>query len=561
MVSHPMHGGRVWFTRVRALGAVLALTLLVSLSGCRAVGTSVQPASTSTHVTMDITQISAGDYSSIVGSWTEVAYSYNPYDGTGQHWVQGGTESVVVTSTKIDFGNGFTMQGSNLKDGIGDVALVYSVQDGYLSADTADRMALFNYNISFCPAGTWPANISIDNGVTVDPADEMISFWISNNEHFMVFARGGQPQPRVSSMPDELPSCPDGWTPVSWSTWTGGHTLVCSGPTIYVEITVGLKTYIDRNASTTPTGGVTATFDGGPTGTVSLGGGLVQITSGGSTKSYVANASWDNGKAGGFSVTPATNIPACPAGSFPLSLSVWSNQWLLTCGVQGSVTSFYYYNGHATLEGQAMTSQGDLLCGRDSAGDAVCYNASKVTVTANGTTATYQTSASYVPGTGQSTPTTTPSSGNSYPSFTYLTYYNPRFSFSIDYPVELTVGAALPDGSGQSWSSTRGNVTYNVSGHNVTGDPSRQVASDLAAAVPPGGSITYHDGGVTNGNAWGVVSGYDASGTRGYYTYEVTGTGSAVTMSYVWDTSADWCPQWTQHTYETLQHADLSQTY
>jgi len=35
---------------------------------------------------MNLTQIQAGDYKSLLGTWKEIAYSDNPFDGTGQQW-------------------------------------------------------------------------------------------------------------------------------------------------------------------------------------------------------------------------------------------------------------------------------------------------------------------------------------------------------------------------------------------------------------------------------------------------------------------------------------------
>ena len=39
---------------------------------------------------MNFTQIQAGDYSSLLGTWTVEAYSDNRFDGTGQQWYTGG---------------------------------------------------------------------------------------------------------------------------------------------------------------------------------------------------------------------------------------------------------------------------------------------------------------------------------------------------------------------------------------------------------------------------------------------------------------------------------------
>jgi len=210
------------------------------------------------------------------------------------------------------------------------------------------------------------------------------------------------PQPRVPSMPASLPSCPDGWTPVSWSTWDGGHTLVCSGAgtLYYVVIVIGSQKYEDYGATSIPTGGYSASFSGNRSAVISLGGGLIQFTQGKKTTSYLASQSWYQGASGGFKTTPS-GIPPCPKGSYPLSLSIWQGQWLLTCGTAPDVvTAFFYFNGSSTLQGKGMTSQGGMSCGTDSKGQTVCVGPGKVTVTKNGKTDTFTPESGYGAGLG-----------------------------------------------------------------------------------------------------------------------------------------------------------------
>jgi len=56
---------------------------------------------------MNLTQIQVGDYSSLLGTWKEIAYADNPFDGTGLQWHTGRSDTVSstlsVSTYKIDF--------------------------------------------------------------------------------------------------------------------------------------------------------------------------------------------------------------------------------------------------------------------------------------------------------------------------------------------------------------------------------------------------------------------------------------------------------------------------
>jgi len=209
------------------------------------------------------------------------------------------------------------------------------------------------------------------------------------------------PPSRVPSMPDSIPSCPDGWTPALWSDWGDGHALVCSGSgtLYYVQVAIDAETYTDTGATATPTGGFTASFSGGRKAVISLGGVLTQFTAGRTTTSYVAAKSWAQGVDNSFDTVPTSSIPACAKGSYPLSLSTWTEHWLFTCGTAPDVTtSFTYYDGSSKMQGKAMTPQGDMTCGTAGKDQTVCFNSSSVTVTVNGKTDTYTPQSSYITG-------------------------------------------------------------------------------------------------------------------------------------------------------------------
>jgi len=176
---------------------------------------------------------------------------------------------------------------------------------------------------------------------------------------------------------------------------------VCSGSgeLYYVQVGIGAETYTDTGATATTTGGFSASFSGGRKAVISLGGVLTQFTAGRTTTSYVASKSWTKGVANSFDTVPSGSIPACAKGSYPLSLSAWPGHWLFTCGTApDTTTSFAYFDGSSTVQGKAMTPQGDMTCGTAGKAETVCFNSSSVTVTVNGKTETFTPQSSYITG-------------------------------------------------------------------------------------------------------------------------------------------------------------------
>lgn len=73
---------------------------------------------------MNLTQIQVGDYSSLLGTWKEIAYADNLFDGTGLQWHTGRSDTVSsapsVSTDKIDFNeSAMIIQGNTLTDGMG----------------------------------------------------------------------------------------------------------------------------------------------------------------------------------------------------------------------------------------------------------------------------------------------------------------------------------------------------------------------------------------------------------------------------------------------------------
>lgn len=209
---------------------------------------------------------------------------------------------------------------------------------------------------------------------------------------------------RDASMPESVPSCPEGWTPVSWSSWNGGNLLVCTtttGSNYHIAITSDGQNYSTDDGEATPTRGYYARFNDQNSAVIAFGGTLTQLSLSGSTTSHVTSQAWANGKSTGFTAMPASSLPSCPSGMYPFSMSVWGSQWLLTCGSDADSPKYFLYNDSAsTRTGGTMVTSSDKFCAADSAGATICQNESLVTVALSGRTTTYPTQSSYLPESG-----------------------------------------------------------------------------------------------------------------------------------------------------------------
>lgn len=211
---------------------------------------------------------------------------------------------------------------------------------------------------------------------------------------------------RVASEPSTLPACPKGQTPVSFSTWENGKgaTLVCQGfaRTVTVVVIVNGRTYTSASGSITPTG-YRADFGGGVSVDIGLGGWATWVTDGQTTTLHTGSKGWQIGTTAAQRYPALSDkVKACPAGSYPLSLSTWHGGWLLTCGETATkITKFIYVDGSTHGSGNAMTEQGGLTCGTASGGVKVCVNASPAVVefsSQGGTPTQHSVGANYVAG-------------------------------------------------------------------------------------------------------------------------------------------------------------------
>ncbi|MDL2302527.1 DUF6287 domain-containing protein [Lachnospiraceae bacterium OttesenSCG-928-D06] len=179
---------------------VAALMVFVLQTGCAGANADLatqmpsnQTVTSSTQDTqnMNLTQIQAGDYSSLLGNWILVAYADNLFDGKGQQWHAGAPDTVTATlsvsSDKIVFNDtAMVMQGNTLTDDAGSHLLSF-VNDGTsLDAYLADAYTAITWGVTFYPKGV-ANNLEPNNGVQIDNSKNLIVVYYSGMRVETVF--------------------------------------------------------------------------------------------------------------------------------------------------------------------------------------------------------------------------------------------------------------------------------------------------------------------------------------------------------------------------------------
>ena len=141
---------------------------------------------------MNLTQIQVGDYSSSLGTWKEMAYADNLFDGTGLQWHTGRSDTVSstlsVSTDKIDFNeSAMIIQGNTLTDGMGSHLLSF-VNDGNSLDAYADSTNVIYWNVTFYPKGA-ANNLEPNNGVQIDNTKNIIVVLYSGMQALTVFVQ------------------------------------------------------------------------------------------------------------------------------------------------------------------------------------------------------------------------------------------------------------------------------------------------------------------------------------------------------------------------------------
>lgn len=143
---------------------------------------------------MNLTQIQTGNYSSLQGTWTEVAYAVNALDGKGEQWKAGAlapdADTLSVSSDKIAFnGTAAVIQGNTLTDSAGSYHLLFENNRSSLDASLEDAdVVAINYAVHFYPKGV-TNDIQPNNDVKIDNTKNLIVIWSSNDGYTAVFAQ------------------------------------------------------------------------------------------------------------------------------------------------------------------------------------------------------------------------------------------------------------------------------------------------------------------------------------------------------------------------------------
>lgn len=180
----------------KIFGFCLILSILFVVTGCNenskansltAVPTSLPTTEHKTEdiqsIGMNLTQIQTGNYSSLQGTWTEVAYAINGHDGNGYQWKVGALAAATlsVSNDKIALnGTAVVIQGNTLTDSAGSHHLLFENSGSSLEASLADADDVaINYGVYFYPKGV-TNDIQPNNDVKIDNTKNLIVIWSSS---------------------------------------------------------------------------------------------------------------------------------------------------------------------------------------------------------------------------------------------------------------------------------------------------------------------------------------------------------------------------------------------
>lgn len=141
---------------------------------------------------MNFSQIQVGDYSSLLGTWKQLAYADNLFDGKGMQWHTGKTETLYSTLSvsidKIDYNESTVIvQGNMLADGEGSHLISFESNGSSLDG-LADSTTAIYWAISFYPKGV-ANNLEPNNDVQIDNTKNLIVIFYSGMRVLTVFAQ------------------------------------------------------------------------------------------------------------------------------------------------------------------------------------------------------------------------------------------------------------------------------------------------------------------------------------------------------------------------------------
>jgi len=163
--------------------------------------TTKKVAQTATKPVMSFAQIKTGDFSGLVGDWTEIATGRNHNDSKGIQYENGGSDTLAVSKTSISTGDrGMTLQGNTLTTDTHDYPVRYQEKNNTLAVLLKDPSAVVNWSVTFYPKGATLDYRS--DGQTSTATTNTIVVWNSASSYTQVFAQGAQkPQTTQTSQP------------------------------------------------------------------------------------------------------------------------------------------------------------------------------------------------------------------------------------------------------------------------------------------------------------------------------------------------------------------------
>ena len=213
-------------------------------------------------------------------------------------------------------------------------------------------------------------------------------------------------QARASRLaaPAGMPSCPSGMSVVSWTKYDTGSVLVCAGGSDYqVVLTDTARPGLVASGLDFTPAGIVITCTDKTVYRIGGGASIVIVDAGGASSVHPASQAWTPASGQASYRAVPSGIVACPAGSWPISLSTWNGGWLLVCGTDSATPTWLgFSDGTAQGTGTSVTATGSGYCADTDAGR-VCANRAPALVTvtpAGGAARQYPVGDNFFPGAG-----------------------------------------------------------------------------------------------------------------------------------------------------------------
>jgi len=250
---------------------------------------------------------------------------------------------------------------------------------GVLAIDDPARTAIFFLNTA---NGEPVADLNAMNFVRSFTAGDVLSGYDLDSAGIVIEPVFSQGHSSSMQAPADMPSCPAGMSPVSWTKFDTGSILVCKGDKYQVIVNDSAHPrLVPVKLEFTPSG-MTITGKDGTVYRCGAGGSVVIVDAKGKSTTHPASMAWTPGKGQVTYQAPPSDIQPCPAGTWPISLSTWNGGWLLICGVDDKTPTWLGFSDgttSATATTVTITTTG-AYCADTNIGR-VCANSAPALVT------------------------------------------------------------------------------------------------------------------------------------------------------------------------------------